>query len=264
MRRRDFIALVGSAVIAWPLATRAQQGGKPATIGLLGSGTAAAQNQWTAAFLGRMRELGWAEGRNLAIEYRWAEGHTERLPELSSELVRLKVDVIVTHNTPPPLAAKRATSTIPIVFATSGDPVGTGIVASLARPGGNVTGLSSQQPETAAKRVQLLRELIPGLRRLAILADVDNPFTTLDVAEVHHFSRHRKGLFADLDPPQTFVLRADEILGNERQTVWRSGSAASVASACNSISRADHAAGLRDPTPYLASALVSRVEWDPP
>jgi putative ABC transport system substrate-binding protein len=173
---------------------------------LLGSGTAAAQNQWTAAFVQRMGELGWSEGRNLAIEYRWAEGHTERLPELANELVRLRVDVIVTHNTPPPLAAKRATSTIPIVFATSGDPVGTGIVASLARPGGNVTGLSSQQPETAGKRVELLRELIPGLRRLAILADVDNPFTTLDVAEVQQAART---VGVEVDTFQ--VRRAEEI-----------------------------------------------------
>jgi putative ABC transport system substrate-binding protein len=181
MRRRDFISLLGG-VAAWPLVARAQQGGK--LIGLLGSGTAAAQSQWTAAFVQRMRELGWTEGRNLAIEYRWAEGHTERLAELADELVRLKVDVIVTHNTPPPLAAKQATSVIPIVFATAGDPVGTGIVASLARPGGNVTGLSSQSPDAAGKKLELLRELVPGLRQLAILADVGNPFTTLDVSEV--------------------------------------------------------------------------------
>jgi len=189
MRRRAFITLLGGAAVAWPLAARAQQGEKRATIGLMGSGTAGAQSQWTAAFVQRMREVGWSEGRNLAIEYRWAEGHTERLPKLANELVRLKVDVILTHNTPPPLAAKRATSTIPIVFATSGDPVGTGIVASLARPGGNITGLSSQQPETAGKRVELLRELIPGLRRLAILADVDNPYTALDMVEVQGAAR---------------------------------------------------------------------------
>src|SRR5262249_12836194 len=114
MRRREFITLLGGATVAWPLGAHAQQGGKLATVGLLGSSTAAAQNQWTAAFLGRVRELGWSEGRNLAIEYRWAEGHTERLPKLANELVRLKVDVIVTHNTPPPLAAKRATSWIPL------------------------------------------------------------------------------------------------------------------------------------------------------
>jgi len=184
MRRRDFIWLLGGAAVAWPLAARAQHGGKLATIGLLGSGTAAAQSQWTAAFVQRLRELGWTEGRNLVIEYRWAEGHTERLAEMANEFVRLKVDVIVTHNTPPPLAAKHATSEIPIVFATAGDPVRSGIVASLARPGGNVTGLSSQAPDTAGKKLQLLREVIPGLRRLAILSDVGNPNATRQVSEV--------------------------------------------------------------------------------
>jgi putative ABC transport system substrate-binding protein len=163
---------------------RAQYAGKLATIRLLGSGTAAAQSQWTAAFVQRLRELGWTEGRNLVIEYRWAEGHTERLAEMANEFVRLKVDVIVTHNTPPPLAAKHATSEIPIVFATAGDPVRSGIVASLARPGGNVTGLSSQAPDTAGKKLQLLREVIPGLRRLAILSDVGNPNATRQVSEV--------------------------------------------------------------------------------
>jgi putative tryptophan/tyrosine transport system substrate-binding protein len=189
MRRRDFITLLGGAAAAWPLAARAQHGGQLTTIGLLGSGTVAAQSQWTAAFVQRMRELGWTEGRNLRIEYRWAEGHTERLPELADELVRLKVDIIVTHNTPPPLAAKRATSVIPIVFATAGDPVGTGIVASLARPGGNVTGLSSQSPDAAGKRLELLRELVPGLRRLAVLTDIGNPFTEREKSEVQRAAR---------------------------------------------------------------------------
>ena len=182
--RRKFLATLLGGAAAWPLAVRAQHGGKLATIGLLGSGTAAAQSQWTAAFVQRLRELGWTEGRNLVIEYRWAEGHTERLAEMAKEFVRLKVDVIVTHNTPPPLAAKHATSEIPIVFATAGDPVDSGIVASLARPGGNVTGLSSQAPDTAGKKLQLLREVIPGLRRLAILSDVGNPNATRQVSEV--------------------------------------------------------------------------------
>jgi putative ABC transport system substrate-binding protein len=189
LRRREFITLLGGTAVAWPLAARAQQGGKLATVGLLGTGGAAAQSQWTAAFVQRMRELGWIEGRNLTIEYRWAEGHMERLPELANELVGLKVDVILTHNTPGPLAAKRATSVVPIVFATAGDPVGTGIVDSLARPGGNVTGLSSQQPDTAGKRLELLREVVPSLRRLAILADVDNPYTALDVSQLQGAAR---------------------------------------------------------------------------
>jgi putative ABC transport system substrate-binding protein len=183
MRRRDFIAFSGGAAfaLAWPLAARGQQA--KATIGLLGTGTAAAQSQWTAAFMQRMRELGWSEGRNLTIEYRWAEGHTQRLAELANELVRLKVDVIVTHNTPGPLAAKQVTSTIPIVFATAGDPVSTGVVTSLARPGGNVTGLSSQAPDAAGKRLELLRDIVPGLHRLAILSDLDNPYVALDASQ---------------------------------------------------------------------------------
>jgi putative ABC transport system substrate-binding protein len=182
MRRREFIILIGSTV-ATPLAARAQQA-KGATIGLLGIGSAAAQSQWTAAFVQRMRELGWVEGRNLAIEYRWADGRTEHLNQLASELVRLNVDVIVTSGTPGPLTAKQATSTIPIVFATAGDPVGTGIVANLARPGGNVTGLSSQTPDVAGKRLELMREIVPGLHRLAMLADTNNPFVKLDVSQI--------------------------------------------------------------------------------
>src|SRR5229473_490651 len=162
LKRREFIALIGGAAAVWPLAARAQ----PAlpTIGFLGPSTPLAMSQWVAAFLQRLRELGWIEGRNVAIEYRWAEGHSERFAEFAAEFVRLKVDVILTHNTPPVLAAKQATSIIPIVFATAGDPVGSGIVASLARPGGNVTGLSSQTSDLAGKRIELLREVVPGLR----------------------------------------------------------------------------------------------------
>jgi GTP cyclohydrolase II/ABC transporter substrate binding protein len=160
MRRREFIAGIGGAA-AWPVVARGQQQPrKLAAIGLLGSDTAVAQIQMTDAFLERLRELGWSAERNLAIEYRWAEGHTERLVELANELVRLKVDLIVTHNTPPTLAAKKATSAIPIVFASAGDPVGSGIVASLSRPGGNVTGMSSVETETAGKRVELLHEQV--------------------------------------------------------------------------------------------------------
>jgi putative tryptophan/tyrosine transport system substrate-binding protein len=188
VKRREFITLLGGAV-AWPLAAGAQEGGKRATIGLLGSGTAAAQSNWTAAFVQRLHELGWSEGHNLAIEYRWGEGRSERFAKLADELARLKVDVIVTHNTPPTLAAKQATSAIPIVFATAGDPVGTGIVASLARPGGNVTGLSSQSPDAAGKRLEILQEVVPGLRRLAVLTDVANPFTEREKGEVQRAAR---------------------------------------------------------------------------
>src|SRR6516162_3268657 len=148
MRRREFITLIGGAA-AGPLAARAQQGGKLATVGVMASGTVADTSHLTAAFVQRLRDLGWIEGRNVAIEYRWGEGRTERFTEIADEFVRLKVDLILTHNTPPLLAAKRATSVIPIVFATAGDPVGTGIVASLSRPGGNITGLSGQASDSA-------------------------------------------------------------------------------------------------------------------
>jgi putative tryptophan/tyrosine transport system substrate-binding protein len=187
--RREFISLVGGAAAAWPLAARAQQGGKLPTIGLMASGTAADMSHLTAAFVQRLRALGWTEGQSVAIEYRWGEGRTERFAEIADEFVRLKVDVILTHNTPPTIAAKQATSVIPIVFATAGDPVGSGIVASLPRPGGNITGLSGQAPDTAGKRIELLREIVPGLRRLAILADVGNPFTDRDIGEVDGAAR---------------------------------------------------------------------------
>jgi putative ABC transport system substrate-binding protein len=188
MRRREFIALLAGSTAAWPLAARAQAAKMP-MIGFMGSGTQAAQSQWTSAFLDRLRELGWTDGRNIAIEYRWAEGRNERFAEIADELVRLKVDVIVTHNTPGSLAAKKATSVIPIVFATAGDPVGTGIVASLARPGGNITGLSAQAPDAVERRLELLREVVPGLRRLAVLSDVDSPLTVLETSEVQKAAR---------------------------------------------------------------------------
>ena len=176
MKRRDFIVLIGGAAMAWPLATRAQQMRLP-TIGLLGGATASSQAKWTAAFVERLRELGWVEGQTVAIVYRWVEGRFERSPAIIAEFVRLKVDVIVTHATPNVVAAKQVTSVIPIVFPSAGDPVGTGLVTDLARPGGNVTGLSVQSAELAQKLVQLLRELLPNLGRLAILYHIGNPVT---------------------------------------------------------------------------------------
>jgi putative tryptophan/tyrosine transport system substrate-binding protein len=192
MRRRDLFRGIAGLAIAWPFPARGQQSQpkKVVTIGLLGSDTAQAQSAMVAAFVNRLHELGWSEGRNIVIEYRWAEGHTERLAALADELVRLNVNVILTHNTPPTLAAKKATSLIPVVFASAGDAVGSGIVESLARPGGNVTGLSSLQPETAGKRVELLHELLPDLATLAVLTDVGNPFAMRDIAEVQEAARH--------------------------------------------------------------------------
>jgi ABC-type uncharacterized transport system substrate-binding protein len=188
MRRRTFITLVGGAAAAWPLAARAQSAKLP-TIGFLGPSTPLAMSQWVAAFAQRLRELGWTEGRTVAVEYRWAEGRSERLAEIAAEFVRLKVDVIVTYATPPVIAAKQATGVIPIVSAVMGDPVGTGLIASLARPGGNVTGLSALTPDLAGKRLELLREVIPGLRRLACLANVSNPIAALEMDEVQAAAR---------------------------------------------------------------------------
>jgi putative ABC transport system substrate-binding protein len=188
MRRREFITLLGGAAAAWPLAARAQQPGKLPTIGFLGA-SPSIDSQRVAAFVQRLRELTWIDGRNLAIEYRWAEGRNERYAENAAELVRLKVDVIVTVATPPTVAAKQATAVIPIVFAAASDPVGTGLVASLARPGGNVTGLANQISDTGGKKLELLREAVPGLRRLAIMANVGNPATVLDMAEAQAAAR---------------------------------------------------------------------------
>ena len=184
MRRREFITLLGGAAASWPLTARAQQAGKLPTIGFLVAGTPTSHGQWVAAFVQRLRELGWIEGRTITIEYRWAEGRSERFAEIAAELVRRKVDVIVTSATEAIVAAKQATSVIPIVFAAAGDPVGTGLVASLARPGGNVTGLSIQQTDVAAKRLELLREVVPGLQRLAIWANAGSPSNVVEMAEV--------------------------------------------------------------------------------
>src|SRR6516165_3516868 len=164
MRRREFIALLGSGVAGWPLALRAQQAAKLPTIGFLGANNASFERGSTDAFVQRLRELGWIDNRTVAIEYRWAEGREARFAEIATEFVRLKVDVIFTYATPSSIAAKRATAVIPIVFAAAGDPVGSGLVASLARPGGNITGLSIQQTDLASKRLEILRELLPGLR----------------------------------------------------------------------------------------------------
>jgi len=182
MRRREFITLLGGAAVTWPFVARAQQPGKLPTIGFLGASTPVVWSHWVTAFALRLRELGWTEGRTVSIEYRWAEGRNERYAEIAAEFVRLKVDVIVTVGGPA-LAAKRATSVIPIVFAIATDPVGDGLVASLARPGGNATGLSGVQTDTAGKRLELLREVVPALRRVAIIVNVGNPAAVLERSE---------------------------------------------------------------------------------
>jgi putative ABC transport system substrate-binding protein len=188
MKRREFITLLGSAAAAWPLVVHAQQSAKLPTIGFLGGTTASTMTQWTDAFVQRLRELGWVEGRTVAIEFRWAEGRSERYTEIASEFVHLKVDVIVTVGAAV-VAAKQATSVIPIVFAVANNPVGIGLVGSLARPGGNVTGLSNQTADLAGKRLELLREVVPGLRRLAIMANFGYPASVLEMREVEATAR---------------------------------------------------------------------------
>jgi putative tryptophan/tyrosine transport system substrate-binding protein len=182
MRRREFIALLGGAA-ALPLAARAQQATKLPTVGFLGSQTQSDQSRWTEAFVRRLRELGWVEGRTVAIEYRWAESSAARAAEAAAEFVRLKVDVILTNGTTMVIAAKRATSVVPIVFAAAGDPVGTGLVASLGRPGGNVTGMSVQASDLAGKHIELLQEVRPRLKRLAILVNVDSANAVIQMRE---------------------------------------------------------------------------------
>src|SRR5262245_28584658 len=188
MRRREFIILLGGTAAAWPLTARAQQPGKLPTIGFLSGQTRSAAGQWLAAFEQRLRELGWVEGRTVLIEVRWAEGRFERFAEIAAEFVRLKVDVIVTAG-PPVFAAKQATSVIPIVFATVAAPLITGPFAGLSQPGGNITGLSLTSPELAGKRLELLREAIPGLRQLAVIANADYPPSMRELDEVETAAR---------------------------------------------------------------------------
>ena len=187
LRRRRFLTLLGGAA-TWPLAARAQQPAMP-VVGFVNPASPSGSYPPLPAFLKGLGETGFVEGRNVVIEYRWAEGRKERADELSAELVQLKVDLIMTYGTQCALAAKQATNSVPIVFALPGDPVATGLVASLARPGSNITGVSSQGTDLATKRLQILRETVPGLRRLAIMGNVDNPASVLDMAKVHAAAR---------------------------------------------------------------------------
>lgn len=252
MRRREFTALFAGA-LAWPMATRAQPAKLP-RIGFLGAGGQAAWTHWTASFVQRLNELGWIQGRTVTIEYRWAEGRTERFREIATEFVRLKVDVVVTVGSAVP-ALKDATSTIPIVFAVAVDPVGSGMVASLARPGGNVTGVSIQETELAGKRIELLREILPGLRRMAVIANVGYQASVLEVTEVRQVTR-KFGLDLEL----LEIRRAEDIgpafdaLGNQTQALYVCSSALFNANIARINSRA---LGARLPT---INALREYVE----
>ena len=206
MRRRDFITLLGGAVL-WPLAARAQQSGKLPTIGYLGSSTLLTDSPRDAAFSKRLRELGWIEDRTVAIEYRWGENRTQRYAEIAAEFVRLKVDIIVTFGTAVP-AFKQTTSVVPIVFTIDADPVGRGLVASFARPGGNVTGLSAQSTDLVGKRLELLREVVLGLRRLAVLANAAFPGAVQEMGEAQA-AAGKLGL--EVVPSE--IRRAEDIAG---------------------------------------------------
>jgi len=203
VKRREFITLVGGAA-AWPLAARAQLANKLPTVGFLGA-DASAFSPWTAAFVARLSELGWIEGKTVAIEYRWSQGRSERYADIAAEFVRLKVDVIVTVGSAVPIV-RQATAVIPIVFALATDPVGTGLVASLARPGGNVTGLSVQATELAGKRLEFARELVPQLHRLAIMFNVGNAQTVLEMGETQAAAR-----MLGLEVAPFVIQRAEDI-----------------------------------------------------
>jgi putative tryptophan/tyrosine transport system substrate-binding protein len=204
MRRREFITLLGGATVAWPVAVRGQQAGKLPTIGFLGA-DASAFAPWTAAFVARLGELGWIEGKTIAIEYRWSEGRSERYAEIAAEFVGLKVDVIVTVGSAVPIV-RQATTVIPIVFAVGIDPVGSGLVASLAQPGGNVTGLSIQANELAGKRLEFARELVHELHRLAIMFNVGNAQPVLEMGETQAAAR-----MLALDVAPLVIQRAEDI-----------------------------------------------------
>lgn len=188
MRRRDFVILLGGGILVWTQRVSAQQPGELPIIGYMGQGTPAAEAKRVSAFVERLRELSWIE-RTVLIEYRWTEGRSDLAADIAAEFVRRKVDVIVTAATPLILAAKQVTSAIPIVFSVAGDPVSSGLVTSLARPGGNVTGLSVLSTDLARKRLGLLRELVPGLRRVAIMGNVGNPVIVQESGEFQAAAR---------------------------------------------------------------------------
>jgi len=202
--RRKLVIAFGAGALAAPFGSYAQQPAKIYRIGLLGATTAAGYVPQVEALRASLRELGYEEGRNIAFEFRWAEGKYDRLPALAAELVRLKVEVIVTHGTPGSRAAKQATTTIPIVMATVGDPVENGFVASLARPGGNITGSANFSAELAAKRLELLKDVLPHLKRVAVLVNPDNLSTKRNLRAMEDTAKALKVML------QTFDVRGSQ------------------------------------------------------
>jgi putative ABC transport system substrate-binding protein len=232
MRRRDFVTLIGGAAVTWPLAARAQQ--TTPRVGFMGNSTAALEANLVGAFRDGLRELGYEEGRNIAIEYRWADGKYERFPAIVAELIASKVDVIVTAGTPGALAVKKATTTVPLVMVAVGDPVGTGLVPSLARPGGNLTGLSSVAPDLEGKRLELLREVVPKVAHVAVFFNSLNPFHAVSIAQAQASARSMgmrlqehdirqsediDGAFAVMrkERPDALLILADRVFLHNRQ-----------------------------------------------
>src|SRR6266540_5148541 len=216
MRRRDFIAFLGGAAAVWPLAARAQQNGKMPRIGFLGNSTAALEANLIGPFRDGLRALGYEEGRTIVIEYRWAEGNYARFPALVAELLAANVDVLVTAGTPASLAIKKATTSVPVVMIAVGDPVGTGLVPSLARPGGNLTGLSSIAPDLEGKRLELLRELVPKVSRVSFLVNPANAFHAVsekhadEAATVLHLKLQFVGVRTESEFDQAFAAIVKE------------------------------------------------------
>jgi putative ABC transport system substrate-binding protein len=197
LQRREFITLIGGAAAAWPLAAQAQQAAKVHRIGFLSAGAEVRPSKNWSIFVNELRELGWIEGKNIEFHQRYADNKLDRLPELTTELVRFNVDVIVTVGTLAPLAAKRATSSIPIVMVNAGDPVRSGLVTSLARPGGNVTGMSLMAPDLGGKRLELLKEVLPRLSRVAVIWNATNPYSALVFGETQGAA---KKLMVEIEP----------------------------------------------------------------
>ena len=273
MKRREFIGLLGGIAV-WPVSATAQQ--KLPVVGFLGQSTLAAESGRVAAFVQRLRELGWIEGRTVAIEYRWGEGRNERFAEIADEFVQLKVSVIVTSGTANVIAAKQATSSIPIVFAVAGDPVGSKLVESLARPGGNVTGLSTLATDLAGKRVELLRGLIPNLRHLLVIGNVENALSLLEMREVE-LAAAKAGLnltrleirrtsdiaaafTAAKGPDKALYVVADPLLNTNRATIHTLTTAALMPAIYNAREHAE-AGGLISYGPHFPSLYRRTAEF---